>query len=82
MEPCLWETIRHLFDQNIDFWDFPMATQWKEAKDLDAKIATHVKTKSAVEGETRPMGKLKAEVMKLLSTLEAGNVMKIKCLEI
>ena len=68
-----------LFDQNIDFGDLLMATQQNEAKDLDAKVHSHIKAKSAVEaprGETSPMGKLKAEVTELLSTLKAGNVTK------
>ena len=55
-------------------------TAWQnEAEDLDVKMATHVKAKSAVEapkGEASPMGKLRAEVMKLLNTLKTGNVMK------
>ena len=56
-----------------------MATQQNEAKDLDAKVHSHIKAKSAVEvpkGETSPIGKLKTQVMKLLSTLKAGNVTK------
>ena len=42
-------------------------------------LHSHVKAKSAVEapkGGTSPMGKLKAEVTKLLSTLKAGHVTK------
>ena len=79
MEPHLWETIRHLSDQNIDLGDLLAAAQWNEAEDLNSKVQSHVKAKSAVEspkGETNPMGKLKAEVMKLLNTLKAGNVTK------
>ena len=49
MEPYLQETMRHLFDQYIDFFDLLMATQQNEAKDLDAKVHSHVKDKSAVE---------------------------------
>ena len=49
MEPHLWETIRHLFDQNIDFGDLLMATWQNEAEDLDAKVHSHVKAKSAFE---------------------------------
>ena len=48
-----------------------------EAEDLDAKVHSHVKAKSAVKvpkEETSPMGKLKAEALKLLSTLKASNV--------
>ena len=56
-----------------------MATQQNEAEDPDAKVHSYIKAKSAVEapkGETSPMGKLNAEVMKLLSTMKAGNVTK------
>ena len=56
-----------------------MATWQNEAEDLDAKVHSHVKAKPAVEapkGETSPMGKLKAEIMKLFSTLKAGNITK------
>ena len=40
-----------------------MASQQNEVKDLDTKITTQVKAKSAVDvptGETSPMGKLKS----------------------
>ena len=47
MEPCLQETIRHLFNQNTDLGDLFMATQQNEAKDLDAKVHSHVKANSA-----------------------------------
>ena len=54
-----------------------MDTWQNEAGDPDAKNTYHIKAKSAVEapnGETSPMGKLKAEIMKLLNTLKASNV--------
>ena len=56
-----------------------MATWQNDAKNLDAKVLSHVKAKPAVEnpkGEASPMGKLKTEVIKWLSTLKAGNVTK------
>ena len=55
-----------------------MASQQNEAEDLNAKVHSHVKAKSAVEpkGETSLIGKLKAKAMKLFSILKAGNVTK------
>ena len=50
-----------------------MATQQKEAKDLGVKITTYIRAKSAVEApkrETCPMGKVKAEVTKSISTFK------------
>ena len=48
MELHLQETIRHLFNQNIDFGDFLMAAWQNETEDLDAKVHSHIKAKSAV----------------------------------